>query len=168
MKKIPKELRTPIFTIGQTSKLFVRYMDREMQALNLNKSQWRIMGYLNFFKTINQSELASLLGLSKAMLGQIIHKFEEKNWVTRKISSVDRRSYDLRLTPRVKKIGNLLGAIMVMESDRILDGFSEREKREVENYLMRMTKNLEELPETPALKKLRKELAEELKNLEEG
>ncbi|MFA5630568.1 MAG: MarR family transcriptional regulator [Porticoccaceae bacterium] len=158
----------PIFAINQTSKLFVSYLDKEMKALNLNKSQWRIMGYLNFFKTINQSELASLLGLSKAMLGQIIHKFEEKDWVTRKISSVDRRSYDLTLTPRVKKIGSLLGAIMVMESDRILDGFSEREKREVENYLMRMTKNLEELPETPALKKLRKDLVEELKNLEEG
>lgn len=167
VKKLPKELsESTIYHVNQTAKLMIANLDRDMKTLHLNKTQWRIMGYLDMFKTINQSELANLLGLSKAMLGQIIHSFEEKGWVSRKISKTDRRSYDLALTSKAKNTGKLLSTIMVLEAERIMTGFRDEERRELENYLRRMRKNLAEIPETSEVQKLKKELLIELKNLD--
>lgn len=166
MKKLPKELsESSLFSIIQTSKLLVNNLDRDLKTLHLDKNKWRILAYVHLFKTINQSELANLLGLSKAMLGQLIHKFEEKGWVTRKTSKNDKRSYDLALAPKVNKTGILLSEIMVLEAERIMTGFTDEDKVVLENFMQRLRKNIDEIPETAEVKRLKKELLLELKNI---
>jgi MarR family transcriptional regulator, transcriptional regulator for hemolysin len=143
---IPKDLaENLIFIINQTSKEQISQFDDQMQALDLDKAQWRILGYLIYFENINQSELAKLLGVGKAPLGQLIHKLEQAGWVQRRPSQSDRRSYNLGLSERLKEIAALIKKLMELEAERLLTGLDEQERESVKRTLRTIRRNIDDV-----------------------
>ena len=50
---------------------------------------------------INQKDLAQMLDIDKSAAGKLLHKLEEKKWITRKPDEKDGRAYNVFLTPKV-------------------------------------------------------------------
>lgn len=52
----------------------------------------------------DQANIAQLIGYDRATIGGVIERLEKKDWITRVVSSADRRARELSLTPRGNKI----------------------------------------------------------------
>jgi len=148
-----------------TAKEQFNYLDNKMRELNLDHAQWRILGYLKHFNTINQSELAKLLGMGKASLGQLIRKFEAEGWINREPSETDKRSYNLQLSGKSKNIARIINKLMHLESERITRDFTTVEKENLKNHLYRIRNNIDQIPVSSNIENLRQELHTEISNL---
>lgn len=163
MSKIPPQLaENPSFLINQTAKDQGVWFDREMKALKLDRAQWRLLGYLNFFDSINQSELARILGIGKAPLGQMVHKLERMGMIVREPSSADKRSYNLRVADSHLRISSMIGELMTLESARSLMGLSEKDRTQLCKLLRRVRSNLFASPESEEVKALKREIVIEM------
>lgn len=163
MSKIPSQLADNLsFIINQASKEQIACFDRQMRALNLDRAQWRVLGYLDFFHDINQSDLARLMGVGKAPLGQLIHKMEAAGWLVREQSQTDRRSYSLRAADSLAGVASRVKHLMELESERLMAGLSGKDRAQLKKLLETILSNAQGVPESPEIKSLKADIMAEM------
>lgn len=79
------------YLIGVLSRQLGKQFDSALKRLGTTRSQWLVLSVLIRQPGICQSELAHLLDMAKAPLGQIIDQLVDKQWLERKIDSRDKR-----------------------------------------------------------------------------
>jgi len=166
VSKIPPELAENLsFIINQTATDQWVWFDGEMKALRLDRARWRVLGYVNFFNNINQSELARLLGVGKAPLGESIRKLEREGMIIREPSLADRRSYNLRVADSYTQLASLIRRLMELESERLLTGLSEKERTQLRKTLRRIRNNICRTSESGEVSALKREIVAEMDKL---
>jgi MarR family transcriptional regulator, transcriptional regulator for hemolysin len=91
-KPIPHSWHKDIaYLLYDTSRLIRRRCDERFVDLGLSEAQWRVIGFLNKAEGLTQTELALLLGIQKAPLGEHIDKLEAMGWLVRRRDANDRR-----------------------------------------------------------------------------
>ena len=81
------------------ARLFRRRLDERLVDLSITDAQWRVIGFLYRGEGLTQTELALLLGMQKAPLGEHIDKLEALGYLLRRRDVTDRRINRLYLTP---------------------------------------------------------------------
>lgn len=80
------------FLLYDCSRLLRRRIDERMAPLELREAQWRVVGFLSRSEGLTQTELATLLGMQKAPLGEQLDRLEASHWIERRRDINDRRA----------------------------------------------------------------------------
>src|SRR5438046_669126 len=80
------------YLIAEVNRLMSRDYDRRMRALGLTRAQWWVLAQLHFHDGVTQSVLSADLGFSKAALGGLLDRLEDKGWIERRPHPHDRRA----------------------------------------------------------------------------
>ncbi|WP_374344416.1 MarR family winged helix-turn-helix transcriptional regulator [Phenylobacterium sp.] len=90
------------YLLADVTRLMRAAFDEKMQELGLTASTWRVLVYLRRSDGISQADLARLLDVSRASLGQVIDRLEKSGHVVRVEHSADRRVWCVHLTAKAQ------------------------------------------------------------------
>jgi DNA-binding MarR family transcriptional regulator len=88
------------FLVHDVSRLMRKEYDKRVRALDLTRSQWRVIAHLYRTEGVTQTELAEILEIEPATLARLIDRLEAAEWVERRPCEKDRRAKRLFLTDR--------------------------------------------------------------------
>ncbi len=96
------------FLIDDVARLLRNAYDRRVRPLGLTRSQWWVLAHLVRRDGVTQTELAEVLEVGKAALGNLLDRLEEKRWVERRPDPRDKRARRVYLSPAA---GDVLDAM---------------------------------------------------------
>lgn len=164
---LPTELRDNIaFMLHRTSLEYELYFDREMHALGLTRSQWLLLAHLYFCDGINQKELGELMGIGKGAIGRLAQKLETSGWIERAPDPHDGRAFKLHIHATARPLVRKLTDMLILETDRSMEGFSDSEVAAIRRYLRRISENIERVPVDARWHSLKKQLLKDVKLLQ--
>ena len=132
------------FLVHDVSRLRRTLFDQRMKPLGVTRSQWWVLGHLSRSKgePMSQVELARLLDVGKAALGGLVDRLERTGYVTRLVSTEDRRVKQVALTAKGAKFLAVMEAIGRQLNAEITDGIDEKDLQRFESVLDQMKRNL--------------------------
>lgn len=80
------------YLLYDCSRLLRRRFDERISDFDLREAQWRVISLLSHSEGLTQTELAALIGIQKAPLGEHLDRLESKGWVERRRDIADRRA----------------------------------------------------------------------------
>jgi len=86
-----------IFRMEEVTRALRQAFERRIAHTGLTRTQWRILAYLLRKEGQTQSELARLLDLERATIGQAIDRLESLKLVERRPHHTDRRVWQVHL-----------------------------------------------------------------------
>ncbi len=92
------------FLIHNLARLLDKAYDRKVKSLGLTRSQWWVLAHLVNRDGVTQTELAEVLEVGKAALGNLLKRLEEKSWVVRRPDPRDRRAMRVFLAPAAEAV----------------------------------------------------------------
>jgi|JI10StandDraft_1071094.scaffolds.fasta_scaffold188669_2 MarR family transcriptional regulator for hemolysin len=135
-----------VFRMEEITRTLRQAFERRIQQTGLTRTQWRILAYLLRSEGVSQSDLARLLDLERATIGQAIDTLEEQGLVERRPCPADRRVWRVHLREAAYDLVPLLRA----EADRLHEltwvGLTESDIAFLELMLDRVAANLSTIP----------------------
>lgn len=136
------------------------------------RGQGRVLLTLTLQSTVSQRDLATILGLSRQALGQLLGKLEAKGYISRKPSDGDKRVAMVEITEKGLKAAHQLHESMQHAADAF-DCLNTEELAQFSGYLQRILDNIEnKFPEDEFVERRRmmKEAMREFReaNMQEG
>jgi MarR family transcriptional regulator for hemolysin len=133
--------------VPESARIFRRVYEAYFAALNLNLTQALLIGQLDIAKgqTLNQTELAKLVGLRKAAIGEALDTLVRRKVISRKIDPSDARARLISLTERGKSLAAVVDHAFGELSMTTRLNVSPEQRREVVAILSIMRENLEAL-----------------------
>lgn len=119
------------FLIHDVSRMRRSAYDQFMKPLGITRTQWWVLAHLSRHDGMMQTQLADVLEVGKASLGDVIEDLERAGWVERRVDFADKRAKRVYLT---KPAQGLIKRMTVMENDfnsRILGDMSSAERSEL-------------------------------------
>jgi len=153
------------FMVHRSALEYELYFDKEMHALGLTRSQWLLLSHLYFCDGISQKALADLMGVGKGAIGRLAQKLETSGWIDRIPDESDGRAFKLRIRTLAHPLVSKLVDMLIIETDRSLDGFKDQEVVAIRRYLRRISHNLVEAPVSTQWRTLKKQLLTDVKKL---
>lgn len=112
------------FRFDEIVRLLSRRIDAALADYGLSRTQWRLLAYVLRQEGITQSELARVLELERASVGNTVDIMERKGLVTRIANPVDRRVWRIAATTRAHDLLPGLRDIIDSMLDRTFAGLS--------------------------------------------
>lgn len=123
------------FLLHDTSRLIRKCMAARLADLNISEARWRVLGTINRFPEIGQTQIADLLAMTKASLGSLVDKLEQEQLIERIAHPTDRRAKLLMLTEKAAPITALIkDRHSVLESE-YLRGISRNKQKQIDELL---------------------------------
>lgn len=84
----------------------------------LTVPEWRVLATLAQFKLMTAKEIGLHSGMHKTKVSRAIRECEQRRWVRRQVSPIDRRVESLRLTPEGRRAyASMVPKMLVCEND---------------------------------------------------
>jgi DNA-binding MarR family transcriptional regulator len=142
-------------SVGYLTRITFRSFSRTLERMTLphgvSAGQWRFLRVLWNEEGLTQRELSRRVGMREPTTVTALNGMEKAGLVRRKPSSKDRRKVHVFLTPRARKLENLLMPC-VAEVNRIAaEGLAAKDIATLRKVLLKMSANLmaQEPGETP-------------------
>lgn len=121
------------------SELFVfQGFAKLIAPLQVTPGQFGVLTLVQANSGLSQSSLAKAVGIERSTMVAVIDRLESQGLIERQPSSVDRRSYALRLTPKGEATIERLKALVLEHEARTFGEFSERDRRTLVELLKRI------------------------------
>lgn len=134
------------FAIKSTEKSLERVLDLELKArCGLTGGQWKIVLVLALSDGLPQKKLAELTFVESPTLVPIIDRMEKQGLVQRKADPADRRSNQIFLTAKSKKLVEPITECLLDFRKSITKGLSEQEIQSARNVLSKISYNAEKI-----------------------
>lgn len=130
------------FLMHDVSRLRRTVFDDFMQPLGVTRSQWWVLAYVSRHDGMTQSDLANMLEIGKAALGCLIDRLESSEFVERRPDATDRRIKRIYLSGKGKETVQKMSVQSHEMSERILEGMSMKERRQLAEQLDKVKQNL--------------------------
>lgn len=139
-----KEFKESIsYKISQIIKLKRRLVDHDMKSLNLLRSQWQTIVWLNILGTpCTQQALLKATEFDRAQLARLLDKLEGEGIIKRSQIASDRRSLEIRFTKKGEQLSKKVVYIMQKESKIMLKGFKVAESKAIGKLLDKVRNNI--------------------------
>jgi MarR family transcriptional regulator, transcriptional regulator for hemolysin len=102
------------FLIHDVSRMRRSAYDQFMKPLGITRAQWWVLAHLSRHDGMMQTQLADVLEVGKASLGDVIESLEAGGWVQRRPDPADKRAKRVYLT---KPAQTLIKRMTIMEND---------------------------------------------------
>lgn len=99
-----KESRSIGRWISVIHRQFQIYINNQLKPYDLNSSEYPYLVNLATNEGVSQKYLSDILCVDEALTTRVIKSLEQKEYVIREKSLEDKRSYNIRLTEKGKKI----------------------------------------------------------------
>lgn len=126
------------FLIHDVSRMRRSAYDQFMKPLGITRAQWWVLAHLSRHDGMMQTQLADVLEVGKASLGDVIEGLETGGWVERRPDPSDKRAKRVYLT---KPAQGLIKRMTVMEHDfnsQILRDLNSAERNELVRSLLKI------------------------------
>lgn len=133
------------FLIHDVSRMRRSAYDQFMKPLGVTRAQWWVLAYLSRHDGMMQTQLADVLEVGKASLGDVIESLERNGWVERRPDPSDKRAKRVYLT---KPAQTLIKRMTMMEDDfnsQILAELTTTERTELHRSLQKIKHALSRL-----------------------
>lgn len=133
--KLIKELHTTL------DNRFNRFLDKH----KLTASQMDILMFLyrNEDKIINQRDIEGFLGLSNPTIAGTLYRLEKKGFIKRKVSLEDKRYKEIYLTPKSKKLKEVVFEDIKKNNEIMFSNMSVKEKETLVLIIEKLLRNLQ-------------------------
>ncbi|MBS1493057.1 MAG: MarR family transcriptional regulator [Bacteroidetes bacterium] len=81
-----------------------RYLSRIFQPKGFSVKEAHLLGYLLYYSPCTVNNLINVLGVKNSTLTSMITRLEDKELLKRKINSEDKRSFEIILTAKGKRV----------------------------------------------------------------
>ena len=116
-------------------------LDAELAPLDITAAQYVILMSLAQEGAGSASGLCKGISYDPGAMTRMLDRLERRGLLRRVAHPNDRRTSNLELTPEGKAVYPKLRASAMKVLNRFLDGFSQQEARELEDFLLRMLAN---------------------------
>jgi len=126
------------FLIHDVSRMRRSAYDQFMKPLGITRAQWWVLAHLSRHDGMMQTQLADVLEVGKASLGDVIESLESGGWVQRRPDPADKRAKRVYLT---KPAQTLIKRMTVMENEfngQILSDLSNEEMTDLVRVLVKI------------------------------
>jgi MarR family transcriptional regulator, transcriptional regulator for hemolysin len=137
------------FLIHDVSRMRRSAYDQFMKPLGVTRAQWWVLAYLSRHDGMMQTQLADVLEVGKASLGDVIESLERNGWVERRPDPSDKRAKRVYLT---KPAQALIKRMTAMEDDfnsQILADLNDTERSDLYRSLQKIKHALSRLAPGP-------------------
>ncbi len=129
------------FLLFKNTLMLGRLADLYLAPIDLTSSQMRILMMIGYGACNQVSMISKKLGSNAAGVVRTLDRLEEKQWIKRTRSEVDRREVLLELTPTgMELIKKIPGSLSELLNDSLM-GFTNEEFELMKNLLDRMIIN---------------------------
>lgn len=118
-----------------------REVELRMARHDLTDAQWRPLWLLKTGRATTAIELAREACVDAGAITRMVDRLEDKGLVERVRSETDRRVVHLRLTPAGEAAAARIPHVLASVNNDFLQGFSEREWKQLRRMVERMTDN---------------------------
>ena len=124
-------------------------LERELNKTGVYRSQHQLLMYISDNPNVSQKEIAKLHHVSAATVAVSLKKLESGGYIRRAVDQSDNRYNQICITEKGQKVvASSIRYFQALE-EKMFDGFSPEDVSCLENYLLRIQKNLSSvLPET--------------------
>lgn len=134
------------FRFDEIVRALSRRVDARLEAYDLSRAQWRLLAYIIRNHGMTQSEIARVLEIERASVGQTIDIMERKELLTRTPNPTDRRVWRIEATQKACHLLPSLRPIIDRLHDQMFAGFSEGEIEQLSDLVDRIIANIDEIP----------------------
>ena len=134
------------FRFDEIVRALSRRVDARLEAYDLSRTQWRLLAYIVRNHGMTQSEIARVLELERASVGQTIDIMERKELLTRSPSQTDRRVWRIEATQKAHDLLPELRPMVDRLHGQTFAGFSDGEIEQLGDLLDRIVNNIDEIP----------------------
>lgn len=131
------------YLLNTSARSIKSLLNNKLKSAGVTTSQWAILKLLSEKGTLTQVDIALNLRSDKATVGTVVEKIEKMGLIKKEKSTLDKRAYNILLT----KSGENLVTNLVTAADDVnaqaFRGFSERQRKELDEHLNKIITNLE-------------------------
>lgn len=120
------------------------YLDRQLKAHKMTGSQYIHILVICENPGISQEEISDQLKIDKGPVARTIKQFEKEGYITRLVSTEDKRQYQIYPTEKAKAVYEKIHEIAVASENRLTRNFTEIEREILKNLLDKVIANLEQ------------------------
>jgi MarR family transcriptional regulator, transcriptional regulator for hemolysin len=124
------------FLIHDVSRTRRSAFDQFMKPLGITQAQWWVLQHLSQTDGMMQTQLADVLGVGKASLGNIIESIEAGGWAQRRSDPSDRRIKRIFLTASAQSMIQRVAAMEAQFNNRVLGELPPVDRTELSRMLL--------------------------------
>lgn len=129
------------YLLSQTRNASFRDLADELEPLGLTCAQFRVVAGIAHQRAHTLSEFARYLDYDSGAMKRLLDRVEEKGLIRRVPCPADRRALNLELTDAARDLYPQLMEAVSRVNQRMLQGFSAEEEKQLENMLLRIQAN---------------------------
>jgi len=133
------------FLIHDVSRMRRAAYDQFMKPLGITRAQWWVLAHLSRSDGMMQTQLADVLDVGKASLGDVIGSLESGGWVARLSDPTDKRAKRVFLTPPAQSLIKRMTVLEVQFNDRILGKLSTEERAKLYEMMLTIKQSISQL-----------------------
>ena len=126
----------------RTAQACERAVSEELLPEGITYRQCQVLGWLVLEGDLAQNELADRMRIEPPTLVGILDRMEREGWITRQVSSADRRRKLVRPGPAAEPIWERITTVLRRVRMRAVQGLNEDEITQLKNLLMKVQGNL--------------------------
>jgi len=130
------------FLIHDVSRMRRSAYDTFMKPLGVTRAQWWVLAHLSRHDGMMQTQLADVLEVGKASLGDVIESLESAGWVTRRPDPNDKRAKRVYLTRPAQGLIKRMTALEVEFNQQVLADLSTDERVALFNALLKVKQSI--------------------------
>jgi len=127
------------YHLRRAQKAVFGHFSDSLSEVGISPGQFGVLTLIDANQGLSQSALAKILGIERSTMVAVIDRLETQNWVERKVSKTDRRSYALALTQAGTALLGQVRPLVVDHEAQISAGLSDTEKAQLIDFLDRVT-----------------------------
>lgn len=112
-------------------------------GLDINLTQFRVLGTLGDFKSMSATELARSVEHDGGALTRMLDQLQKKGYIARRQNLTDRRAVDIFLTDKGRVAVDLMRDVVVQINAEILDVLNETEQAQLFSLMSRICDRLD-------------------------
>ena len=129
------------YVLARARKTYILALEQELAPYDINSSQWAVILNLADGHAGTAGELCKVMRYNPGAMTRLLDRLEEKGVVRRIRTEADRRTIQLELTTAGKALRPRIVMALVNVLNRLLDGFSPDEIRQLQSLLERLASN---------------------------
>lgn len=122
--------------------LFQKHLFVNLKNTSLTLGQPKVIDYLKDHDGAMQKDIAHSCHIEPASITSVLNGMEKKGLIIRKMCNGNRRSLYVFLTNRGKELARRISSEFEKIEKNALEGFSETEEKQLDDFLLRMYKNI--------------------------
>jgi DNA-binding MarR family transcriptional regulator len=132
-------------TLLATARAIRRAYRVRLKAFDLNLNQASMLGVLNLDGPMTQTQLARILGMSRAAAGSVIDELEGRSLIERRAHPDDRRAWLIALRPEGEALTKPIADVAAGLRRDIRAGIPRAEREQLAESLVRLHSNLADI-----------------------